>query len=91
MAPPEDVIRLRSDDLEWTEVDDEVVVLDLSDAKYLAVNSTGAAIWPLLAEGATRATLLDTLKERFDVDDETAQGGLDAFLDAARERKLLGG
>jgi hypothetical protein len=89
MAAPEELIRLRATDLEWTEVDDQVVVLDLSDAKYLAVNSTGAAIWPRLAEGATRTALLETLKERFDVGDEDAQRGLDEFLDAARERGLL--
>ena len=90
MADAQAIIRLRSDDLEWTEIDGEVVVLDLRESKYLSINRTGAAVWTALVEGATRDALLETLQARFDVDQPTAAEGLDAFLDVARERGLLG-
>jgi hypothetical protein len=89
--PAEELIRLRSEDLEWTEIDDEVVVLDLRDSTYLSVNRTGAALWTALAEGSTRGALLARLRERFDVDEAAAERGLDDFLALVRERGLLAG
>jgi hypothetical protein len=87
----EDLLRLRSEDLEWTEIDDEVVALDLRDSTYLAVNRTGAAVWNALADGTTRSALIESLQGQFDVDAETAAREIDAFLDVARERGLLAG
>jgi Coenzyme PQQ synthesis protein D (PqqD) len=91
MPAPEELIRLRSEDLEWTEIDDEVVVLDLRDSTYLSVNRTGAALWTALAEGSTRSALLARLRERFDVDEAAAERGLDDFLTVVRKRGLLAG
>ena len=81
--------RLRSDAIEWREVEGEVVALDVRTSQYLAVNATGAALWPLLAAGATRDELVTTLVERFETDAETAGGDVDAFLGALAEQDLL--
>jgi coenzyme PQQ synthesis protein D (PqqD) len=89
MTTPQELIRLRDEDLEWTEIDEEVVVLDLRDSTYLSVNRTGAAVWTALAQGATEEALVEWLKERFDVDEASARQGLAAFLSAARGRGLL--
>lgn len=89
MPGTENLIRLRSEDLEWTQIDEEVVVLDLRESAYLSVNRTGAAVWTALVEGATQEALIERLKERFDVDDATARQGLDDFLATARQRGLL--
>lgn len=84
-----DRIRLRTDDVEWREADGEVVVLDMRDSTYFAVNRTGAAVWPELVEGATREDLVQRLVDRFDVDEGTAAEDLDRFLGEVRERGLL--
>ena len=91
MPASDELIRLRSDDLEWTEIDDEVVVLDLRESTYLSINRTGAAVWTALAEGSTRQALIERLRERFEVDEDAAERGLDDFLAMARERGLLAG
>jgi rhodanese-related sulfurtransferase len=81
--------RLRSDALEWREVDGEIVALDVRTAQYLAVNATGAALWPLLAEGATRQDLVAALVASFETDGDTAGRDVDAFVAMLREQDLL--
>jgi hypothetical protein len=84
-----DRIRLRDGAVEWRELDGEIVALDRQRSEYLAVNRTGAAVWPLLAQGASREELLERMTERFDVDGEIAERDLQVFLDSLVERELL--
>jgi len=84
-------LRLRSDVLEWRDVDGEVVALELRASTYLAVNRTGAAIWPSLVKGTTREALLAILANRYRIDAPTAARDLDAFLEMLRQRDLLEG
>ena len=81
-------IRLRND-LDWREIEGEVVVLDAETSNYFGISKTGAAIWPRLAEGATKDELVTVLLDRFDVDEATAGRDLDAFLGMLAERRLV--
>jgi Coenzyme PQQ synthesis protein D (PqqD) len=82
-------VKLRADALEWTELEGEIVALDLRTSRYLAVNRTGAAIWSLLVEGATEAELAARVSDRFEVPAQTAEGDVRTFLDQLTERDLL--
>ena len=84
-----DILRLRGEQVEWREAEGEVVVLDLTDSSYFAVNKTGAAVWSQLAEGSTRDDLVANMTARFEVDEATAARDVDAFLDSVRARGLL--
>ncbi|MEA2427976.1 MAG: hypothetical protein QOF37_1604 [Thermoleophilaceae bacterium] len=84
-----DVLRLRAEQIEWRVAEGEVVVLDLNDSSYFAVNKTGAELWPHLAEGSTREELIARITDRFAVDQATASRDVDEFLDSVRERGLL--
>lgn len=84
-----DLLRLDDDAVEWREIDGEIVALDRVRSEYLAVNRTGAAIWSLLAVGATRAELVQRLTERFDVDADVAARDLQLFLDELARKDLL--
>ncbi len=84
-----DSIRLRGEQLEWREVDGEVLILDLSTSTYLAVNRTGAVLWEDLLKGSTHERLVSRLAEQFGIDEDTAVRDLDAFLSDFRERELL--
>ena len=86
-----DRIRLRGEKLEWREIEGEIVALDGRASEYIAVNRTGAALWPDLLAGATREDLVARLVESFDVEEATAGRDVDAFLDVLRERDLLEG
>jgi DNA-binding GntR family transcriptional regulator len=82
-------LRLRHDDFEWREVEGEVVALDLRKLEYLAVNRSGAIIWPVLAEGATKEELVEHLTEAFDVEPDAAAKDVEAFLASLEEHDLL--
>lgn len=82
-------IQLRSDAVSWREVDGEVVALDLSAGDYLAINPTGAALWQLLADGATESVLADHLADRYDIDNTRAASDVAAFIAVLDSRGLV--
>jgi hypothetical protein len=84
-----DELRLREDAIEWREVEGEIVALDLESSEYIAVNRTGAAIWPLLAEGARRDELAARLVGEYGIDEDSAARDVDAFVKTLSERELL--
>lgn len=82
-------IQIRHGVLEWREVEGEVVALDLRSKTYLAVNRTGAVLWPALMTGATRKELLARLISDFGVSQDEAAGDLDVFLAELAGQDLL--
>ena len=67
----------------------ETVLLDPVGDRYLRLNSSGAALWALLAEPRTAAELAADLAERFGLDAATAERDAEAFLQALRARELI--
>lgn len=86
---PEPVLKLRAEAVDWREVEGQVVALDRAGSVYLAVNGTGAALWPAIVEGATRNQLVGLLLETFDVDAARAAVDVDAFLADLSRRNLF--
>ena len=82
-------IKLNSDQLEWRDVEGEIVALDLPAREYVSINRTGAAIWPLLVAGATRAQLAEALVGEFGIDTEAAGRDADAFVSQLAARGLV--
>jgi hypothetical protein len=84
----ERVYRLRTARVDWRLVEGEVIALDLEQSRYLSINATGAAVWPLLVEGATTSALEARLRERFgNVDSIGAD--VHAFLSELERQQLL--
>jgi hypothetical protein len=81
--------KLRDGDLDWREVEGEVVALDNRRGVYLSVNATGTALWPLLVEGAPHDALVARLQETFGIDAERAGADVDAFVGDLAGRDLL--
>jgi len=44
-------------DIDWREIDGEVVVLDRRERRYLAVHRSATVLWPALVEGTTEEGL----------------------------------
>ena len=80
---------LREHDLDWRELDDEIVALDGCQGEYLSVRGAGAVIWRLLAGTAERERLVDALVDRYGIDAQRAGFDVDAFLSSLNERGLL--
>jgi coenzyme PQQ synthesis protein D (PqqD) len=82
-------LRLREQDLEWREIDEEIVVLDGRDAAYLAVSGSGILIWHLLAQPTDRDALIRAVVETYDIEQTRAREDVDAFLAELVDRDLL--
>ena len=82
-------LRLREDDLSWRQIDAEIVAVDVTKSTYLSANESGAILWSLLVDGATRAELANALQERYGIDRARAEADADAFVAALESRGLL--
>ena len=82
-------LSLREQDLDWRDIDHEIVALDVQGAAYLAVQGSGAVLWRLLANSTTRENLVETLVETYGIDPATAGGDVDEFLATLSDRGLL--
>lgn len=80
---------LRRQDLDWREIDEEIVALDGQDAVYLSVRGAGALVWRLLADSTSRGQIVDAIVQRYGIDSSRAGGDVDAFLTQLGERGLL--
>jgi hypothetical protein len=84
-----DIVKLRSDNLVWRQVGNELMVLDTNSSEYLSVNKTGAVLWQLLLAGSTRATLAEALAESFQIDLTTAASDAEKFVSSLEDLGLL--
>jgi hypothetical protein len=90
MTPePPHTLRLRTDELEWKEIDDEIVVLDGRASNYLAASGAGVFLWHLLEPGATRDELVAALVDEYEIDEARAGADVDAFVADLAEQGLL--
>ena len=80
LAGHADRVRVRSDALLWSQVGDEVVLLDRRNDTYLGVNASGAALWPLLVDGCERAQLVGRLMELYGIDEQRADTDVDSLI-----------
>jgi hypothetical protein len=89
MGEPEIRLMLRDADVDWREVEGELVVLDQRESRYLAINRTGRVLWAALADGATQDELIERLVESFDIERARAAADVEAFTAELESRDLL--
>jgi Coenzyme PQQ synthesis protein D (PqqD) len=83
-------LRLRTDDLSWREIDDEVIAVDVETSTYLAANKAGTLLWRRLGDGgATRQQLAGLLVETYGIEPERAAEDVEAFLGDLAAQGLL--
>ena len=82
------ILKLRTE-LEWRDIEGEVVALDPRTATYLTVNQSGAELWSALAAGASRDQLIDLLTGKFAIPRDQASTDADAFIQMLAQRDML--
>ena len=80
---------VRSGTAVFTELDDQVVMLDTERGKYYELDPVGSRIWVLLEGEPSMAELLDSLTAEFEVDAETCRNDLADFLEKLVELGLV--
>lgn len=82
-------LRLRTKELSWRKIDEEIVALDGRTSDYLAISGSGALLWPLLVDGATPEQLVSVLVDSYGIDESRAAADTDAFVCSLSEQGLL--
>lgn len=82
-------VRLLRDAVEWRQVEDEIVALDRRASEYLAINPSGAKLWPALVEGASIPELVRVLMTAYEIDEDAATRDVTQFVGMLRDRELL--
>ena len=83
------VLRLRNEQLDWREVDGEIVALETRNSVYLSTNPSGMVLWRALAGGTTREALVTELADRYEIARERAGSDVDLFLAELDRHGLL--
>jgi Coenzyme PQQ synthesis protein D (PqqD) len=82
-------LRLQKQQLEWREVDGEVIALERKQSAYLAANQSGTVLWRALADGTSDVEMVRLLMSQYDIDADTARADVDAFVSNLDQMGLL--
>lgn len=82
-------MKLRADDLAWENVDDEIIVLDSRASRYYRLNGSGALLWTMLDDGASRADMVSKLLRTYSIDEDVATNDVDTFIADLERQKLV--
>jgi hypothetical protein len=70
----------RNQSVLWTELDGQVVLLNLESGRYFEVNALGSVIWRLLEEPHSVPDIVEHVVSRYRVDRERCESDLLTFL-----------
>lgn len=82
------IIAKRPDNVQ-SQVDDEIVLLDLASGQFFSLAGTARRIWDLLDEQQDFGALVAALVEEYAVDEATCAAEVSAMLRDLETRKLV--
>lgn len=82
-------LRLRRDEVAWSDLGGEIVILDMRSSTYFAVRNTAASLVTELIEGATEPALVNRLVALYPVSPDVAGADVRDFLAELTSRDLL--
>jgi hypothetical protein len=78
-----------SEEVLFQEVNDEMVLLDLSSENYFGLDEIGTRIWMLLNKGKSERQILDVLADDYEVERETLEKDVGELLGKLVEAGLI--
>ena len=87
IAPNQKIVR--KEEVLASNLEDELVMMNLESDSYYGMNAVGSRIWELLERPLALAELYALLQEEFDVDGETCQRDVLPFIQKIIDEKLL--
>jgi hypothetical protein len=79
----------KADDALLQQVDDELILLNLTSEQYYALNDTGCRFLTVCLESADLEQAIRTLASEFQVSDPTVRSDLMILIDGLRSRGLV--
>lgn len=77
------------DDVVWTDLGDEVVILKLDTGIYFGLAQVGACIWTLIAEGRRREEILESVATQYNASPDQIERDFDELIDELSKEGLL--
>ena len=78
-----------SDEVICQVLEDESVLLDLASENYLGLDEVGTRIWRLIDDGETMRSVVATMLDEYDTNEDTLVGDLDKFLNDLQVQGLI--
>ena len=79
----------RNNEVFASEIDDEVVMMNIDTGKYYGMDAIGSRIWELIADEIQVKELIGKLMEEYDVEEEQCRKDVLEFLNQLNANKLL--
>ncbi len=83
------MMRLRTEDLVWQDLDDDLVILDLRASTYLRLNDTAAVLFRELDRTGSTEALVTKLRSEYEVATEDAERDVQSFLSRLSDYDLI--
>lgn len=72
-----------------TDIDGEIVLMNVDSGAFFALKGTAAAIWVRMEAGVARESMVSSLKSEYDLDEALAQRHVDDLLEELRKVGLI--
>lgn len=69
----EEILSRNNEDFMFTEVDGESVIMNVETGHYFGLNSVSTDIWNILENEMNYNTLIQKVREQYDIDEETCR------------------
>lgn len=79
----------RNNEVFASEIDEEVVMMNLKTGKYYGMDAIGSRIWELIEEKIQVKKVIETLLEEYDVSEEQCRKDVLAFFDELNAQNLV--
>lgn len=79
----------RNQEILFTDMEDDMVMMGLKQGKYFHLNSTGTSVWKLLENVTTIADIVDSLMFEYEIDKELCQQEVNTLVQKLVEEELI--
>ncbi len=79
----------QSDEILFQDIEDELIILNISDENYLGLDQVGTRMWNVLLNCNTTKDAYDQLLEEYDVEPTTLKKDLNNFINNLLENNLV--
>ncbi|WPC43292.1 lasso peptide biosynthesis PqqD family chaperone [Clostridium sp. JS66] len=84
-----DTIVVQKVGLDATDIDGEIVMMDIDKGKYYGFNSVGSRIWELIKNPIAIKEIKSALLKEYNVDTKTCEEAVLTFLNRLNDEELI--
>jgi hypothetical protein len=85
----EKMVLERNEEIAWSELGDEIVVLDIEEGTYYTLNQVSAEIWKLADGKRTIAEIVDLIFAGYEADREQIRDDVTRIIGDFSEKNLI--